>query len=494
MYPVIKNGKKVLRDVSSSKAYELYGAPLPEEVEKRMNNELSIICSNDYEVFYLIEKALIEKADLRKNHSTRGNESNSFIAFLCGISCINPLPPHFRCEKGHYSDFDSNDPNMIGTALQKKRCPICGKPLIGDGYSLPFEFFIHNREPFFELFVSASETDKVVGILHDLFGSDRVLRVGIGGGVYPGRWVVIPKECGEITDCFPVKYIDGELVADVSLTDMKYLILNIYQKQTLDFLDRLQTTSGCTLADIPITGIPISELLVKDEHGKYLLNGIVGSHENSLRDLINTLLSISNEYYFEDLIKVIGISDGYGLSVDDVVGLLNNGISFREIIANREDCYDFFIQYGFEKSQAFHLTDYIRKGRLHRNPTLYNECYKIMKDKGMPEWYIESTKRIRYLCHRGYSVSEARTMWQLLYYKRNFPDTFYRSYIDVWADKNNKTIIQNGKMAVLRHMECLEPIEYDENYEIVFERERNREYELFLVAKEMYDRGYNYKV
>ena len=148
MYPVIRNGKQILREHSHRKAQELYGVTLPEEVEDRLNKELSIICSQDYEAFYLIEKELIEKSGLKKGHSLRGLGSNSFVAYLCGISVINPLSPHYRCKEGHYSEFFSSDEaNTIGAVLPDKICPVCGKPLKGDGYDLPFEFFIHNRSP-----------------------------------------------------------------------------------------------------------------------------------------------------------------------------------------------------------------------------------------------------------------------------------------------------------------------------------------------------------
>ena len=396
--PVTADDKKALSDICYSRAHELYGEILPKEVEDRIKKELKIISSESYEYHYLIEKEIVKNSGIGNLHFLGGTGANSFVAYLCGISHINPLKAN---------------------------------------YILPSEFFTgtmgNKKLPDFDLYVCSDDKDKVEDYLKRLYGKDHVLHVctekridtdeegnaicGCADEIkfIPSKLVVIPSNIKNVTDLFPTIKTHDKTIINMEWRDLDGYVfdIDIFTDWKLDLLEVLKKKTGIMYKDIPISGISLQSLLLTDENGRYLLKGVFDEEyiENA-----QDILSMGTDYLFDDLVKLIGLIHGMGAWSD-------NGKELKDVIANREDCYDMFIKYGIKEQTAYQLTERIRKGTMKY---YIGQDDEIMRKAGIPEWYINSCINIRYLYPRGKAIAEAVITWRLLYYKRYYTDVFYK--------------------------------------------------------------------
>lgn len=469
---------------------------------------------------------LIYKAGIKDEpRNLRGCGDNSLVSYLCGISTVNPLKSHYRCGKCHFSDFGNvGKDSPIGYLLPKKNCPVCGEVLIRDGFGLPYEYFLGidgSKTPDFDLNVRSSRQEEIQRSITMLDGinmafraatcsmigrekaeriiedyslkyrfqlddweydvyADELSRCLVRYGVHPGKVMIFPEGMEEVADYLPLrKQKNGIITTGVSYHQVDQLIydIDILGVNMHEFLYALEKKTGESIDDISFLEDSLFKDFPRDKNGKFLLNGIVESE--FLNNMLQFVLSLQDEIKFWDFAKITAMMRGTGVWLGNADELLRDGHRLEELISTREDCYDYFIQHGIDHKTAFELSESVRRGRARRDEWM-EEWGEIFKKHNIPEWYINSCRKIWYLFPRGHSITYAQGYWKLIYYKVNYPDIFYRTFIDIFADTAEKEIISAGERMV----------------RAVFDKISNSKDTDMLVlemALEMYEQGYSYR-
>ncbi len=474
MYPFADGDSRKLSDISYTNARNLYGEILPQEVSARIEKELTRICGAGHEPIFLLMRELMEKTGMPDEpHGFRGCSDNSFVAYLCGITTWNPLKAHYRCAECRYSDFDTDALDAaIGYRLPEKNCPICGKKLIRDGFCLPYENFLGvdgAKEPDFELNVRPSAQRRVQDMTASLSGVKASFRAGTPGTVgrrraeimidrycsrfhlrlkewehevyaseladcvgeyelHPGKMLIFPEGNGEITEHFPLRLQSNGVVAVgvdfYQIRDLLYSV-TIAGVNLLEFLSELEKRTNCSLGDISLTDRLAVRDIPKDKDGCFLPKEMIGMPFMNQR--FQEILSAREDIDFWDLVKTEGLMYGTGVWEDNAESLLRKGYSLDEVITAREDCFDYFCRHGIDDKIACRISEDVYKGRAGRDNWL-DKWGQILKDHDIPEWYIDSCRKIRYLFSRGHCVTYAQLHWQLLYYKAHYPEEFEQCF------------------------------------------------------------------
>ena len=472
MYPFVDGASRKLSDISYANARNLYGENLPEEVSARIEKELTGICGAGHDSLFLFMREFMEKTGMSDEpHGFRGCSDNSFVAYLCGITTWNPLKAHYRCAECRYSDFDTDTLDAaIGYRLPEKNCPVCGKRLIRDGFCLPYENFLGidgAKKPDFTLNVRPSVQRRVQDMTASLSGvkaSFHAVALGTVGRrraksmidnycakfhlqleewehdayvveladcadeyeLYPGNMLIFPEGNGEVTEHFPLRLqSNGVIAAGVDFYQIEDLLygVTILAVDLLEFLSGLEKRTNCPLKDISLAGrLPVRDIS-KEKDGCLLLNGMIGAGIPFADRRFQEILSAREDIDFWNLVKIEGLMYGTGVWEDNAESLLQEGYSLDEVIATREDCFDYFCQHGIDDKTAYRISEDVYKGRAGRDGWLA-KWGQILKDHDMPGWYIDSCRKIRYLFSRGHCITYAQLHWQLLYYRVHYPEEF----------------------------------------------------------------------
>ena len=506
--PKIPGAEDEIKKIAMTKAYETYGDPLPKTVEDRLERELGSIIKNGFSVMYIIAQKLVwNSVENGYIVGSRGSVGSSFVATMTGISEVNPLPPHYLCTACKYSDFDSPEVRAFagasGCDMPKKACPVCGQPLSGEGHDIPFETFLGfdgDKEPDIDLNFSGEYQAKAHAYTEEIFGKGFVFKAGTIGtlaektaygyvvkyleergrtarkaeinrlatgcngikkstGQHPGGMMVLPNDRSIYEFC-PIQYPADKTGADFITTHFDYhsisgrlLKLDILGHDAPTIIRMLLDMTGidpCTvdLSD-PATmslftspdAMGVTKQQIKCETGTLGLPEF-GTH------FVRQMLLETKPSSFAELVRISGLSHGTDVWTNNAQELVKNGTAtLKEIIPTRDDIMVYLINKGMEKLAAFKIMENVRKGK---GVTEAEET--AMRAADVPDWYIESCRRIKYMFPKGHAVAYVMMTVRIGYFKLYHPAAFYAASFSVKAGDFDYAVMCRGKEIVAAEM------------------------------------------
>ena len=495
--PVIENSDQMLRTICENRALELYGNPLPEIVRERLDRELNSIISNGYSVMYIIAQKLVWKSnDDGYLVGSRGSVGSSFAATMAGITEVNPLSPHYLCPKCYYNEFDSEDVKKFaggaGCDMPDKICPRCGHKLNKMGFDIPFETFLGfkgNKEPDIDLNFSNEYQSKAHSFTEVIFGKGQTFKAGTIGtvaektaygyvfnyfkdksekegrpivkrrceieriaegcvdirrttGQHPGGIVVLPIG-DEIHSFTPVQHPANDCTTSIVTTHFDYHSIdhNLLKLDILGHLDptmirMLQDLTGIDPLEIPLDSKEVMSLF-KDTSALGITPADIGGCKLGAlgipefgTDFAMQMLIDTKPQYFSDLVRIAGLSHGTDVWLGNAQVLLKEGkATISTAICTRDDIMIYLIQKGIESETAFTIMEKVRKGK-----GLTEEQETIMREHDVPDWYIWSCKKIKYMFPKAHAAAYVMMAWRVAYCKVFYPLAYYCAYFSIRAN------------------------------------------------------------
>jgi len=475
--PHIDQADERLKEIVQNNALEMYGNPLPEIVSNRLNKELTAITTHGFSVIYYIAHLLVKKSlDDGYMVGSRGSVGSSLVATMAKITEVNPLPPHYVCPACHFSEFYDDGSVDSGYDLATKNCPKCKTQLIQDGQDIPFETFLGfegDKVPDIDLNFSSEYQDKAHAYTKVLFGDKHVFRAGTittvadktafgyvkgyieelkidkpftsayrtflahgAGGVkrtsgqHPGGIIVIPQDM-DVHDFTPVQYPANKINADWLTTHFEFADLhdNVLKLDILGHVDPSAMKMLENLTKVDIQSIPINDKKTISifSSTKYLncdqsyneKTGAVGLPEFGT-NFVRQILEATQPKDFSDLVRISGLSHGKEVWSNNARDLIKDGLKLNEVIGCRDDIMVYLIHKGLSSKQAFDIMESVRKGR-----GLKEEWKKLMLDNHVPEWYIESCQRIKYMFPKAHAVAYVLMAVRVAWFKVYYPNYYY---------------------------------------------------------------------
>lgn len=534
--PIIEGADEEFRTICYEKAHRIYGNPLPEIVESRLERELNSIISNGYAVMYIIAQKLVKKSnDDGYIVGSRGSVGSSFAATMSGISEVNPLEPHYICDNCKYSEFFTKGEYGSGVDLPDKTCPNCQSMLRKDGHEIPFEVFLGfygDKEPDIDLNFAGEEQGVAMKYTEELFGEGKVFRAGTIGtiadktaygfvknyyeekgqtkrnaeinriiqgclgvkrtsGQHPGGVMVVPKN-KDIYDFTPVQYPANNVKSDSITTHFDYhsisgriLKLDLLGHDTPSIIRMLEDFTGIKDKDVPLDDRKTMSIFTSPEAlgvTKQDINcdtGTLAIPEFGTA-FVRKMVLETQPKTFSDLLRISGLSHGTDVWVGNAQELiLSNTCKINEVIATRDDIMTYLILKGVDKKKSFDIMERVRKGK-----GLRPEDEEAMKAQDVPQWYIDSCNKIKYMFPKAHAVAYVMMSVKIAYFKVHYPEAFYASYFTMKAQDFDAEIIANGLESIERAMK-----EIDEKGNDKTTKEKDM-YTVLEVAREMYKRGY----
>ena len=435
--PEIEGAYEALKDRCYRRAHDLYGNQLPTQVETRLSKEMDAIIGNGYDSVFSIAQMMTDRA--RSDGypvGFRGSIGSSLAAFFAGITEVNPLPPHYICpECGYYGE--PQEENRIETCweLPEKCCPECGSKMRRDGYDIPLETLFGyrmDREPDIDLNFAPEYRDGVHQLLVDHFGADRVVTPGIcrsdgKAGYHPWGAFIVPENC-KITDFTPVQrqtlYPDEDkLVTHLDYHDVDYPLLKVdmLEHKGLHQLKVLEEKTGIKAIDIPLDDKDTLEYLTHAEGdiSEYDINeydGLIEFGSGFARRVIHA----ARPHSFADFVRANGLIHGTDAWKENAEQLIADGKArLRDVITTRDDIMNYMLELGMDRENAYKIMDTVWKGR-----ALKAEQTELMRNHGVPEWYIESCGKIVYVFPRAHAVVYTMMAFRLAWYKVHYTEAY----------------------------------------------------------------------
>ena len=504
--PVIEGADDELRDIVWDNARKKYGDAIPDTVAARITQELDIIISKQFAVLYMIAHRLVKKSnDDGYFVGSRGSVGSSLVATLAGITEVNPLPPHYLCRGCRYVEFpDETGGATTGFDLPAKNCPVCGKELGQDGQDIMFEIFIgakgSEKAPDIDLNFSSEYQLKAHKYTEELFGAGNVFKAGTIGtianktafgfvkkyleskgltpgrieeerltegctgvkrttGQHPGGIVVIPRD-RDIYDFTPVQRPADATDTNIITTHFDFNSLHDTILK-LDLLGHDDPSMIKALGDM--TGVDPESIRMNDPHIMSLFNGTdalgvapeeigspvgtIGLPEFGTR-FIRQMLVETKPKNFADLLQISGLSHGTNVWLNNAQDLIGSGIcTISEVIGTRESLVLYLMKKGVNQYTAFEIMEAVRK----KSGVVSEAFENHMREKGVPDWYIESCKKIEYLFPKAHATAYVMMACRQAWYKINRPMEFYAAYFSIRADEfDAETMTRGAEKAKMR--------------------------------------------
>ena len=540
--PHIDGCEQTIKDIAYNKAHELYGDPLPDLVQERLDKELNSIIKNGFSVMYIIAQKLVWKSNEDGYIvGSRGSVGSSFVANMTGITEVNSLPPHYRCPKCKYSDFTDYG-YACGFDLPDKDCPKCGTKMVKDGIDIPFETFLGfngDKEPDIDLNFSGEYQAKAHRYTEVIFGKGTTFKAGTVGtvadktaygyvkkyyeergipinnaevirqaqgctgikrttGQHPGGIIVVPKG-REIYEFCPVQHPADDPNSDIITTHFDYHSID-QNLLKLDILGHDDPTMIRMLYDI--TGIDPTKVPLDDKETMSIFSSTdaLGVTPEQIKSKVGSygipefgtkfvrgMLVDTKPTTFDELIRISGLSHGTDVWLGNAQTLIDEGtVTLNEAICCRDDIMIYLIKMGLPPNKAFKIMETVRKGKALKDPEKWAEFVALMREHNVPEWYIKSCEKIKYMFPKAHAAAYVTNAFRIAWFKVHQPKAYYAAYFTIRADEFDSDIMCYGKERVLNKMK-----EIDLAGNSATTKDKNM-YAILELVLEMYERGINF--
>lgn len=536
--PKIDTAAEEITGLTWQRAHELYGEVLPDLVEQRIKHELHSITEHGFSVLYLIAHKLVEKSNQDGYLvGSRGSVGSSLVACLTGITEVNPLQPHLLCRYCHSSIFAVDEAAECGADLDDKICSHCGQLMHKEGFNIPFETFLGfegDKVPDIDLNFSGDYQMQAHHYVEELFGKENVYRAGtistiaektafgfvkkyleqqqinarnseirrlVKGltgvrrttGQHPGGLIVVPKG-RDIHEFTPLQHPADRKDSGVITTHFEYHAIGD-QLVKLDILGHDDPTVIRELEQL--TEVKASSIKLDDPDTMKIFSGVevLGLKEEDVGSGVGTfgipefgtrfvrqMLEATRPTTFGELVRISGLSHGTDVWLNNAQDLIEEGISnLTQVICTRDDIMTYLINRGVEKKQAFNIMERVRKGK-----GLGENDIPIMENRQVPDWYIQSCQKIKYMFPRAHAVAYVTMAYRIAYYKVNYPLQFYASFFSIRAEDFDARTVLAGSESVRKRIK-----EIDKMGNTAPQKEKKLLIILEL-ALEMYLRGFEF--
>ncbi|KRK58738.1 PolC-type DNA polymerase III [Fructilactobacillus fructivorans] len=538
--PRMEGAEDEIRQRTLDTAHRLYGDPLPDIVQKRLDRELKSIIGNGFSVIYLIAQRLVSKSN-KDGYlvGSRGSVGSSLVATMSGITEVNPLPPHYRCPNCQYSQFFTKGEYSSGFDLPHKKCPKCGTVMIGDGHNIPFETFLGfkgNKVPDIDLNFSGDYQPIAHNYTKVLFGEKNVYRAGTIGtvadktaygyvkayerdtgkrfrnaeidrlskgatgvkrttGQHPAGIIVVPDYM-DIYDFTPIQYPAEDQNAAWKTTHFDFhsihdniLKIDILGHDDPTMIRMLQDLSGVDPTTIPMDDPGVMSLFASPKilgvtpEQVFSKTGTLGIPEFGTR-FVRGMLEETKPSNFSELLQISGLSHGTDVWLGNAEELIKDGTAtIANVIGCRDNIMTDLINWGLDSETSFQVMEQVRHGR-----GIKDEWQDKMTDVGVPQWYIDSCLKIKYMFPRAHAAAYVLMALRVAYFKVYFPLVYYAAYFSVRADDFDIVAMSHGKEAVKSSIKEINNKGTDAST-----KEKNL-LTVLEIANEMLERGFEFEM
>ena len=541
--PKLKNSAQELEYLVYNKAHRLYGDQLPKIVQDRIDLELPGIIMRKYDVIYMSAQKLVQNS---MEHGylvgSRGSVGSSIVAFLSGITEVNSLPPHYRCPKCKYSDFNVDQEKYgCGADLPDAVCPVCGEKLEKDGFNIPFETFLGyggTKVPDIDLNFSGEYQSKAHKYTVELFGDGNVFKAGTVGtvaektaygyvlkyleqrgkkasraeetrlalgctnvkrttGQHPGGMVVVPAD-KSIFDFCPIQHPADDPTSDIITTHFEYHSMesNLLKLDMLGHDDPTMIRMLQDLTGVDPQRVPLDD---RDTMSIFRSSKVLGFEDDPIlgptgacavpefgTPFTRQMLIDTQPENFNTLLRLSGFSHGTDVWLGNAKDLILSGTAtVTQAIGCRDDIMLYLISKGCDELHSFKFMEAVRKGAIHKGKSWPEGIVEEMQAHGIPEWYIESCRKIKYLFPKAHAVAYVMMAFRIAWFKVHKPLAFYATYFSIRAKAFDATCMCLGMEMVkdkIREIKGKEkPAEIEEKMYVTLE-----------VCYEFYLRGFTF--